>query len=171
MMNVEINKWYVLKILPKKERQTLSHLDELGYTFYYPTYTSYKINNGKKEAVKVPLFTGYVFIRNTFLEVDSKLQFIRGTSGLLTIGVNHAYATNQEIELLKRLSKKIKPPELVNEMVVGEWITIKNGSLKGFSGIVKKILNKHYIHIEIGTTGMILKLKLSENLVERMVKR
>ena len=167
MTNSNGNIWCVLRVLPKKERQAMAHLEELGCTYYFPSFKRFKFQGSIKEAVEVPLFTGYIFVKNELAAEECKLQFIRGTNGLLAVGAQQAHVTDVEIELLKRICKKMIPPEMVSEMVVGEKITIKSGSLKGITGVVTQIMGKHYIFIEIGTTGMILKLNLSENLVER----
>lgn len=171
MTNSEGNRWIVLKLLPKKEQQVMARLEAEGYSFYFPTVKQFKICNNKKEPTQVPLFTGYIFVKVRSNEAETCLHFLPGTNGILSIGGQKAYATDAEIEVLDKACRLRTPPEVVNEVIVGEPITIKSGSLKGITGIVKQIMNKHYIYIEIGTTGMNLKLNLSESIVERALRR
>lgn len=149
----------------------MARLEAEGYSFYFPLVKQFKICNNKKELIQVPLFTGYIFVKVRPIDAETCLHFLPGTNGILSIGGQKAYATDSEIEVLDKVCRRRTPPELVNEVIVGELITIKSGSLKGITGVVKQISGNHYIYIEIGTTGMNLKLNLSESIVERALRR
>lgn len=164
------NKWVVLRVQPRKEQQVMAWLERASISFYLPTIRKFKILKSNKEQIQVPLFTGYIFVMERPGINDTKLNFVPGTSGLLMVGGQKAQVTDAEIETLEKVCKLRTPPEVVNDMVVGEMITIKSGSLKGISGIVKQVSGKNYIYIESGINGMMIKLKLSDSIVDRAEK-
>jgi len=167
MKELSVNIWYVLRLHPKKERIAMNHLADLGFGFYFPLVRRFKIIHNNKEDVYEPLFNGYLFVKENSNFDESKLQFIRGTSGLLKLGGKLAKVTDLEIEVLKRVCMQRTPIELISEVVVGEYIIIKSGTLKGIRGIVNKILGKQYIYIESGINGMLIKLKLNQNILDQ----
>lgn len=160
------NVWLVLKVRPKKEKFATQHLAELGYIHYLPLVRDFKMVCNKKENMYKPLFTGYLFVANHEESIDAHLHYIRGTTGLLKLSEKEVVVTDGEIDVLKRLCDLKAAPEVVSDIVVGERITLKGGTLKGVQGVVSKIENNTYLFIESGISGIIIKVKLSENLLE-----
>lgn len=160
-------RWKILKTRPKKEQIAMAHLEELVMDYYFPLVRDFKIINNKKEIVLKPLFTGYLFVKDQDKVPTAKLQFIRGTTGLLTFDRKNVSVSDLEIDVLKKVCKLKSAPEVVSEIAIGELIIIKNGPLKGVTGVVSKIMDKQYIFIESGINGMLIKIKLEKIIIEK----
>lgn len=161
-------RWYVLKVKPHKEQCAWAALRELGLVSFMPQIRRYKMSGNKKEEFYKPLFTGYIFVKDHFKETkyQTKLQFIRGTTGLLTIDRKIVFVSDYEIDVLKKVCELESTLEIVNGIKVGEQILIKEGILKGVKGVVTKAEGKDYFFIESGINGIMIKIKLSETLVK-----
>lgn len=168
MEKQEEERWYVLRVKPRKENLVLAELEMMNSFYYFPFVRDFKLKGKKKAAYRKPLFSGYIFIKyqKEIFGNLQQLEYIPGAIGLLKLNEKIAKVSDHEIEVLKKVCKLNAPPEIVANIPAGERIKIKAGMLKGVEGIVTKVVGKDYLFIESGISGMQIKIKLSENLID-----
>ena len=75
-----MNRWYVAHTHPRSEMKALAHLRRQGFFAYLPQYLKRRRHARRTEAVRAPLFPGYLFVR---MDIDRMLwRAIRSTVGI-----------------------------------------------------------------------------------------
>jgi transcription antitermination factor NusG len=131
-------KWFAVFTVPQNERSVVKHLDTRRFESYLPTCESVSVwKNRQRVKISRPLFPAYVFARidpserSSILRVPGVLRIVGNSSGPIPIPAS-------EIEFLRSdfCRHRIEP---YRELVVGEKVRIKSGSMQGVEGtLVRK---------------------------------
>ena len=136
-------KWQVIYTRHKWEKKVDQLLKQQGIISYCPVKTVEKKWADRIKKVEFPLFSSYVFVKINWKE---ELQ-VRQTNGVVNfIYYNGKPATIRETEIEKISTLLIKNPEAeivsLNEVAVGDTVSIKNGVLCNQQGRIIKISGK-----------------------------
>lgn len=138
--NAELNpaaerKWYAVFTVPRSEKSAIRHLDLRHIESFLPTYETVQVwKNRQRKTIIHPLFPSYLFVHIHRRERAHVLQ----SPGVLQIVGNSREPLplqDSEIEFL-RLSCSEKKLEPYRELLVGEKVRIKNGTLQGVHGVL-----------------------------------
>jgi len=131
-------KWFAVFTVPQNERSVAKHLDTRRFESYLPTCESVSVwKNRQRVKISRPLFPAYVFARidpserSSILRVPGVLRIVGKSSGPIPIPAS-------EIEFLRSdfCRHRVEP---YGELVVGEKVRIKSGSMQGVEGtLVRK---------------------------------
>jgi transcription antitermination factor NusG len=132
--------WYAIYTSPKHEKRVREHLGHRRVECFLPLFRSiHRWKNGCKAQVELPLFPGYLFVniprseRVRVLDVPGVLSFV-GPRG------EPAQLPDVEIETL-RSGLHLQRFEPYHNLIVGQKVRIKAGSLTGLAGVLVRTAN------------------------------
>jgi transcription antitermination factor NusG len=135
-----MRKWFAVFTLPQNERSVVRNLDLRQIESFLPTCESTHLwRNRQRVRVIQPLFPTYLFAR---IEVSERWSILRSPGVLRIIGNGQGPVPvpASEIEFLRSdfCRERIEP---YRELVVGEKVRIKSGSMQGVQGILVRKKN------------------------------
>lgn len=128
-------KWYAVYTLPQNERSVVKHLDVRQIESFLPTCESMRVwKNRQRVKVIKALFPTYLFVkihaaeRSRVLQSPGVLKIVGNCQGPLPL-------PDSEIEFLRSdfCSQRVEP---YCELVVGQKVRIKRGSMEGVEGVL-----------------------------------
>jgi len=152
-------KWYVIHTYSGYENKVASNIEkmvenrklqDLIQEIKIPIEKVEEIKDNKKKEVERKIYPGYVMIKMVMTD-DSWyiVRNTRGCTGFVGSTVSPIPLTDEEVERLGIDKKQIE----VNYKV-GDAITITDGALSGFAGIVDSVeLEKNSVHVIISMFG------------------
>ena len=129
--------WYALYTLPQNEKSVTTHLALREIESYLPTYpTVRRWKNRQQVRLDLPLFPSYLFVRIGRMERGR----VFGCPGVVRMVGNSRGPVpipDATIEFLRSdlCSGKAEP---YRELVVGERVRIKDGSMRGVEGTLTR---------------------------------
>jgi len=128
-------KWYAVYTLPQNERSVVKHLDMREIESFLPTCESTRVwKNRQRVKIIQALFPTYLFVKIHTTEKSKVLQ----SPGVLKIVGNcqgPLPLPESEIEFLRSdfCRERVEP---YRELVVGQKVRIKHGSMEGVEGVL-----------------------------------
>jgi transcription termination/antitermination protein NusG len=169
--------WYLVKVLPGKERQLEQQFNEeisLGRipdikTFVCPVEKQLKVVNKKKVVRDKVIYTGYLYFEsNERLDVDQlkNLSYLPGIMGILG---DRTPVLIRDVEM-KKVLKSENEEVLKNDTIYrkGELIKITDGPFKTFEGHISEIRDEK-IDVEVTIFGRVTNVNLDIFQIEKYV--
>ena len=154
--------WYVVQSKQRGEFRALENLNRQGFDCYLPLIRKEKILNGRLVKIQVPLYSRYLFVRQT--STNQNFSIIRSTFGvtsLVSFGAKACLIGDQVIQCIRNLEKIIPDVELFKE---GDLVQLTAGPLKGLSGTLKCKNSSHRadILIEFLSKNQLIEVELKD---------
>jgi transcriptional antiterminator NusG len=169
--------WYLVKVLPGKERQLEQQFNEeiaLGRipdikTFVCPVEKQLKVVNKKKVVRDKVIYTGYLYFEsNERLDVDQlkNLSYLPGIMGILG---DRTPVLIRDVEM-KKVLKSENEEVLKNDIIYrkGELIKITDGPFKTFEGHISEIRDEK-VDVEVTIFGRVTNVNLDIFQIEKYV--
>ncbi len=130
--------WFAILARTGREGNATFALQNLGYECYMPVSKSIRRWSDRVKESEVPLFPGYFFCR---LNPHNRLPVLTtpGVIGIVGVGKTPIAIEEQEIAAIQRAGKGGIPIMPWPYTQVGHVARIKEGPLKGLTGIVVKV--------------------------------
>ena len=152
-------KWYVVHTYSGYENKVASnlattvenrHLEDWIKDISVPTETVVEVKDNKKKEVERKLFPGYVLVKMVMTDESwFVVRNIRGCTGFVGPNGKPVPLTEEE---LARLGVEKKEIEVL--YAVGDTVSIIDGPLEGFSGVVNEIdREKNKVNVTISMFG------------------
>jgi transcription antitermination factor NusG len=132
--------WFAVQTRPRYEKKVALELQEKGIECFLPLHSVKRQWSDRKQAVSLPLFPGYTFVRIipaqhlrvAVLRTNGVINFVgpKGTGAIIPDG---------EIEAVQAILKENIPFKLYPYLKVGRAVHIRGGCLDGIKGILTKI--------------------------------
>jgi transcription antitermination factor NusG len=139
LASCELIPWYALRVRANQERTVQRHLQAMRCEEFLPTYQSRKQWSDRIKTTERPLFPGYLFAR---VEDVPAVLSVNGVCGLLGGNLSPAILSPSEIESVQLVVKSLLPiePAILPPFAFapGEKITVREGALRGCTGIVQR---------------------------------
>ena len=163
-----VTRWAALRTAARWEKKLAGLLTDRGVPVFLPLMTRLSEYKGKRRAVEVPVFGGYIFCSETdFLGNPSITPAIRAK-------VAQVLRTPDPDKLraeLRSMAELLTHRELVQERFaggIGEVVRITGGPLTGYQGAIVRVKpNKWQVILEVSFLGARLEVEVDERLVER----
>lgn len=153
--------WYALYTKPRAELKVAAQLEALDLEIYCPVITEVKQWSDRKKKITSPLFRSYVFI-NTEEKYRDRVFNVPGVVRYLTFLGKPAIIKDEEIQILKNwLADDEVDDLLLEELSVGDKITIANGTLKDQKAIIKEV-GKKRLRLIIPSLGFTVNVRLKD---------
>ena len=141
--------WYVLYTRPNSEKRINLKLREFGLLSYLPLQKELRHWNDRKVWIETPLFKSYVFIKANLKEKE-KAYKVKGILNFVRVGSKLAVLSEEEIERIKKLcSYEGKITIEFENLEVGKQVEIREGVLKGLTGLLTEVNDNRKVRITI----------------------
>lgn len=165
-----VERWAALRTAAQWEKKLAALLGGIGVPVFLPTMSRLTVYQGKRRAVQVPLFGGYVFCSEAdYLGNTAITPAVRSKVAQVLRPADPARLREELVGIADLLTDR----ELVQERVsgkVGDTVRITGGPLVGHQGKVVKVRpNRWQLVVEVSMLGARLEVELDERMVERAV--
>jgi transcription antitermination factor NusG len=130
--------WFAILARTGRERNATSLLENTGYECYLPVSKSVRRWSDRVKETEIPLFPGYFFCR---MNPHNRLPVLTtpGVIQIVGVGKTPIAVEEEEIAAIERAGKSGVPLMPWPYVQVGHVAAIKQGPLRGLTGIVVKI--------------------------------
>ena len=169
-------RWYVVHTYSGYENKVATSIEnavenrklhDLILEVKVPTETVTEIKDNKKREVERKLFPSYVLVK-MILTDDSwyVVRNIRGVTGFVGPGSKPVPLTEEEISKFR-----VEVKEVVLNFQVGDSVTVVDGYLEGFIGVVDSIdADKGLVKVTVSMMGKEIPVELELEQVEALVE-
>ncbi|MFL5789702.1 MAG: transcription termination/antitermination protein NusG [Flavisolibacter sp.] len=160
--------WYVVYTKPRWEKKVAELLSKKEIENYCPLNKVQKQWHDRKKTVYEPLFTSYVFLKASTMQLNA----VRETSGIINFVYwlgKPALVKEQEIIAIRDFVDEYKNIQLEKTMVnVNDQVKIMYGPLMNREGKVIEIMN-HTVKIYLPSLGYALSANVDRSNVEKIL--
>lgn len=166
--NPSATKWHVLQVKPKSEKKVGQRLLELGFESCVPTQKQLRNWSDRKKMIEVVLFNNYVFVAT---DPQHKNEVFRAGNiyGYLNFGGRAAVLTENEVSMVKRLSRLAEPIQITYEgFRLYEEVEILSGTLAGLRGVVTAINGATRLQLALPSLHCFANVELKQTEIRRI---
>jgi len=127
--------WFAVRTRSRQEKVAASALEALGVPNFLPLKSEVHRWSDRKQAVQIPLFSGYLFVRIN-LARDSRLKVLKtpGVSGLVGNQSGPLPISDAEIENIRTVLEQVPQCSTYPFLTIGERVRVVRGALLGVEG-------------------------------------
>jgi transcriptional antiterminator RfaH len=141
-MQISNPAWYCARTKPKHEHIVAANVGKnLGLEVFHPRLRMERATRRGVMRVVEPLFPCYIFIRCILENRLDEIRHVTGISSLVHFGRKIPAVPDSAIEELKQCFESEQPMIVQDGVVPGAEVTIVEGALFGFSGMVVRALS------------------------------
>lgn len=161
-----LESWYVLRIRSKFDQLVERALKNKQFEVFHPTYQAWSQRKDRKKLLTKSIFKGYMFLRTT-LTAEMHLEILKtyGVMQLLQNSQGPVPVPENQIENIRLLENHVGSCFHSPEFAEGDWVSIREGVLKGLTGQVDRV-NKKLLRISIGAIPGSIAIEINPNAVE-----
>jgi hypothetical protein len=158
-VDIRATTWWLGHTRPRQEKAVANDLFARRIPFYLPLVMRKAITRGRTRHVRIPLFSGYVFICGSEAERLSALK----TNRLLTIQqVPDGNSLRRQLISIAQLIAAGAPLVREARLAAGERVRIKTGLFRGIEGIVLRRHGKTELLIAIDFLGQGVSIEIED---------
>lgn len=150
--------WHAIRLRHNHERTVQTALRAHPLETFLPSYSETVRWSDRVKVTDRLLFPGYLFARLTAADIPAVLA-IAGVVGVLDTNLRPTPVADEQIANVQRILSSLLPVEPA-AFAVGETITIKQGALKGVSGVVQTHSKGARLVVNIDLLGRSLSVEL-----------
>jgi transcription antitermination factor NusG len=168
-----MSKWFVLRCLPQKELETEKLIKRLDYEAMTPYVEGQRqVRKNVRRTWKYPLFPGYVFASwenwsegwNRVSNRNTGIAWVYDFLKPVWWGSDPSVLKPTDVEYLRSIADgKFKTDDPRQQVRVGDYVLIPDGSFQGCIGTVKEITGKN-------ATVEVPEVKMTSNIKIRLAK-
>jgi len=141
-MQISNPAWYCARTKPKHEHIAAANVSKyLGLEVFHPRLRMERATRRGVMRVVEPLFPCYIFIRCILENRLDEIRHVAGISSLVHFGRKIPVVPDSAIEELRQCFESEQPMIVQDGVVPGAEVTIVEGALFGFSGMVVRALS------------------------------
>jgi transcription elongation factor/antiterminator RfaH len=136
-----VRQWYAVYTLPQNEKSASAHLALRDIESYLPTYEmERKWRNRQRVTLQLPLFPSYLFV---CISPSERARVLAAPGVVRIVGTRReSIPIADEIIEFLRSDLCLGRAEPYRELVVGERVRIRDGSMRGVEGTLVRKNNK-----------------------------
>ena len=150
--------WLVATYKINEVKRLETNLLNQSFKYYLPKIITKRHNCSPKEEA---MFPGYIFI-NTENENYSSVKYTKGIKNIIKFGKNIPYMSDEDIKSINLVEKSSRLEPFVQEIQIGQEVTIKNGSFKGVIAKICSLPTKKRVGILLHILGSLKRIDVSE---------
>lgn len=167
--------WYLVKVLPGKERQLEEQFNteiELGLLkgivrFYCPMEKYFKVIKSKRVIREKVVYTGYLYFETDHeLDLD-ELKNLSHLPNIMGILGDKKPVRLRDREIERVLNKKTEDIESQVEFNVGEPIKVIDGPFNSFEGEVMSV-DGNKVDVDVKVFGRATKITLTKDQIQKL---
>jgi transcription elongation factor/antiterminator RfaH len=136
-----VRRWYAVYTLPQNEKSASAHLALRDVESYLPTYEmERKWRNRQRVTLQLPLFPSYLFV---CINPSERARVLAAPGVVRIVGTKReSIPIADEIIEFLRSDLCLGRAEPYRELVVGERVRVRDGSMRGVEGTLVRKNNK-----------------------------
>ena len=156
------SRWFAIWTRSRQERVAACMLESLGVPHFLPLKSELRQWSDRKQAVMVPLFSGYLFVRMNPTK-DSRLQILKtpGIAGLVGNNSGPTPIPDQQIEDIRTVLTRRVACTVLPLLEVGDHVRVVQGPLVGVEGTLVRTNSGDRLVISIEMIRMSLSVNVS----------
>jgi transcription antitermination factor NusG len=136
-VSADASKWYSVQTRPRHEKKVNEDLQSLGFSTYLPLIEAIHQWSDRRQAVHVPLFPRYLFLRSQYTpQVHHTVIRRWGVNNFVGIRGKAVAIPDVEIANIELLLQRRVQVEPCPYIQVGERVRCRGGALDGLEGIL-----------------------------------
>jgi transcription antitermination factor NusG len=159
--------WYAVFTRHQHEKSVASALSSKGHDVYLPLYLSVRRWQDRKKQLWLPLFPGYVFIREG---MDRQFQIITtpGVIHLVGWGGRPAVVPQHQLNAVRQIIESSFRVEAHPYLEFGDRVRVKSGPLTGLEGILTRKKGTSRLVVSMEMLGRAAAVEVDSLNVERI---
>jgi transcriptional antiterminator RfaH len=131
------SRWFAIQTKPAQESRAEANLSAWGVQTFSPKHLERSINpfSGKPSFCAKPLFPRYLFARFDPELYYHKVSFTRGVNKIVSFGAAPLAVSDETIQMIQDRVAADGYVQIGEEFEPGDVVRIKQGSLRGVSGV------------------------------------
>ncbi len=165
--SAEAPNWYAISTRYQHEKFVALALSNKNYEIYLPVYRSVRQWQDRAKQLSLPLFPGYVFIREG---MDRQLQILT-TPGVIYIvgwGGRPAIVPQAQLDKVRQIVESHLTIESHPYLACGDRVMVKAGPLAGLVGILTRKKGGARLVVSIEMLGRSAAIEIDVSNVERI---
>jgi len=162
--------WYLIRTHPRQDDRAAENLRAWSVEVFAPRMLERRFNPFTDEPMLVvkPLFGGYLFARFILDDLFHKVRFTRGVHSMVSFGGYPIPVEEAIVDIIKSRTDKDGLVRIGEEINPGDRVIIKNGPLKGFTGIFERYLKEsERVMILLNTVNYQAHVQVDKDLVKK----
>jgi transcription elongation factor/antiterminator RfaH len=159
--------WYAVCTRHQHEKTAARILEYKEFEVFLPLYKARHRWKDRIKEVTVPLFPGYLFVREGFKRWLGILT-TPGVSSIVSCGGQPATIPFSEIEGVKRVVESTLRVEPHPFLKSGDWVRVKHGPIAGVEGILLRKKNVARLVLSVEMLGKSAAVEVDATDVERI---
>ena len=163
-----MNSWCVVYTQAQSEAKAAGHLRRQGFNVYLPEYYKLRRHARKKERIKSPLFSRYLFValdmtKDRWRAINSTI----GVSHLICCGDRPRFVSEKVIAGIRDREDKsgIVALNVVDDFKSGDSVQIQSGAFCDQIGILDCVTSEERVRVLLNLLGRSVKLNLPVNTI------
>jgi transcription antitermination factor NusG len=161
------HQWYAVCTRHQHEKSAARILEYKEFEVFLPLYKARHRWKDRIKEVSVPLFPGYLFVREGFKRWLAILT-TPGVSSIVSSGGQPAAIPFSEIEGVKRVVESTLRVEPHPFLKSGDWVKVKYGPIAGVEGILIRHKNVARLVLSVELLGKSAAVEVDATDVERI---
>jgi transcription antitermination factor NusG len=153
--------WFVLQVITKHEKRVAQHLTVRDVEHYLPLYSERSRWSDRTVRLDLPLFPGYIFVRN----LNGSRIPILSTPGVLRLLGSDGYSRVSASEI-DRIREALTRGHILRphpNLCVGMRVRLVRGMFEGVEGIVAELRRKSSVVIMLSAVEQSFSLEADYN--------
>ena len=162
-----LHNWYAVCTRHQHERVAARILMDKAFEVFLPLYKARRKWQDRIKEISVPLFPGYLFVREG---LDRWLQILStaGVSSIVSCGGRPAAIPFSEIEAVRQIVESTLRVEPHPFLKSGDWVRVKYGPIAGVEGILLRKKNAARLVLSVEMLGKSAAVEVDATHVERI---
>lgn len=141
-------RWYVAYTYPNAEKKALQSLNRIGVTAYLPLQKVTRKWSDRMKQLELPLFSNYIFIKTSPVELHYPLQ-VKQLISYVTFEGKAAFVSDKLVETLRRITELGLQVSDESIYTTGTLVRISDGPFEGIEGVVLRQNGKTKLVVRI----------------------
>ena len=165
-----LHNWYAVCTRHQHEKVVARVLEYKGFETFLPLYKARRRWQDRVKEISVPLFSGYLFVRED-LQRWLPILTTPGVTSIVSCGGQPAAIPFSEIEGVRQIVESTLRVEPHPFLKSGDWVRVKYGPIAGVEGILLRKKNIARLVLSVEMLGKSAAVEVDASHVERIPAR
>ncbi|HKW62504.1 MAG TPA: UpxY family transcription antiterminator [Candidatus Acidoferrum sp.] len=165
-----LHNWYAVSTRHQHEKIVARVLEYKDFEIFLPLYKARRRWQDRVKEISVPLFPGYVFVRED-LKRWLPILTTPGVTSIVSCGSQPATISSFEIEGVRQIVESTLRVEPHPFLRSGDWVRVKYGPIAGVEGILLRKKNIARLVLSVEMLGKSAAVEVDASHVERIPAR
>ncbi len=159
----ELGDWFILRTRARQEKVLTQELGARSISCFLPLVRMIRYYGGRRNAVDLPLFPGYVFLRGSR---DEAFDADRTRRIAQIIKVCDQHRLDVELKSLHQALRSEAPLNPYPYLKKGVWVEVRAGPFRGIQGLIEDRSRANLLVLQVNILGRAVSLEIDCSLLD-----